>query len=238
MTQELFDNHQDFLARSNEDIEDRVAIAVYERLTDAEKKLLTDNRLLEEVLTAFIRIIDNVPDINIDRQSSFSIKEPILYQGLPMIFCLTITTAPDDPTKTITARLSFFLEGGQTISSPTVDKPFGILRAKEMCCREIRFDCRKASTVIEGVSRSRQESEIKGLPTQFFLLAHYLTRALIHKADLSKKTLALVEDAAVDLKTKKSSGWSGRRATEIGFKRSRLHQLLLRRSHPCYVYRY
>lgn len=239
MTQELSNFTQDFFAEDDADKEGGAATAVYEKLTAAEKKLLTDNRLSREVLTAFIRIIDNIPDIDISQQSSFLIKEPMMHRDLPLIFSLTITIEPDDPTKKIIARLSFSVEDEESISSPTVNKPFGILKAKEMCCREIRFDFRKATTVIEGVSRSRQESEIKGLPTQFFLLAHYLTRALMHKTGLSKTTLlAIVEDAAVDLKTKNRSGWSGRRAMEIGFKRSYLHQLLLRRTHPCYVYRY
>ncbi len=238
MTQELSNFTQDFFAEDDADKEGGTATAVYGKLTDAEKKLLTGNRLSREVLEAFVRIIDNIPNIDINQQSSFSINESITYRDLPMIFSLTITIEPDDPTKKITARLSFSIEDEKSISSPTVNKPFGILKAKEMCCREIRFDFRKATTVIEGVSKSRQEGEIKGLPTQFFLLAHYLTRALTHKAGLSGNILAVVEDAAVDLKTKDRSGWSGRRAMEIGFKRSYLHQLLLRRTHPCYVYRY
>ncbi len=215
------------------------ALEIYHQLKQVEKQVLLDPRMSSEVLIAFTRIVHNLPNFDFSRNDEFEISEPIIINGVSMSLSLLIKTDPDKLDRCLTARLSFNLsDNDNPFSSPMIDKPMGILDSGELCCREIRFNSKKSTTLVEGVSRSRSVEITRGLPTQLFLLAHFLTRALIAKSKFSGKILAIIEDAAVDQKTRTSSGWSGRRATEIGFKKSRFHQLLLRSSHPCYTYQY
>lgn len=215
------------------------ALEIFHQLKEVERQALLDSRMSSEVLIAFTKIIQNLPDFDLSMNNELEISEPIIINGVSMSLSLLIRTDPVNLDRRLSARLSFNLSDNQNLSpSPMINKPMGILESGELCCREIRFDSKKSTTIVEGVSRSRPVDITKGLPTQLFLLAHFLTRALIAKSNYSGKILAIIEDAAVDQKTRTSSGWSGRRATEIGFNKSRLHQLLLRRSHPCYTYRY